>query len=186
MANKRKGTNKQKKKNDARGYMSNSSSNKHTNQKPSSGISVSGPSYAKLMTLLEQSQSNGSSDNGGDDDTDDHNNNRFMTAPKFISDLNHPSTRKKLAHLIEFLSDLKFDLDDHVVPCLTQILLSQIFLSEENALDWLCVNLSIEELPGRFVDVQVKDSVIKGSSASSSDGLGLECVSHHDKEVRIH
>lgn len=163
------------KKKDLRGYNT-SNQIKAVSTVHKSDVTVSAPSYTKLVNLLEQPQSKAIIE----DKKSNLSSNALYSNLQQVSDL-EPGKRKKLGNLIEFLSDLKFDVSSQIIPCLASLLGDQAPLSEENALDWLCVNLSIEELPSRFVDVEIKDSV---KDSLSSSGLGFEFVSHHDNEVR--
>jgi len=158
-------------KDDARGYCTTATSSS------SSRVTLTPKAHSKLekLLLLDSKDAIGSSSSS----SSNNNNNQVsainQTPKRFRKEddplLSSSSTQKKLAKLIPFLMDLTFKLEQ-IVACLGSLLVSiangssdNTILNEECALDWLCLNISVENLPALFVDVDVKNDHLEGQSS---------------------
>ena len=163
---------------DARGYATRTSSNSNkqlsassTGNVSSSSVTVSTKVHANILHLLG---------------TDVATSNAVKETSEVVGSNNatvfDKKTVKKLGSLIPYLSGLKFS-EDQIVAALSALHMSDVGtdnsnLKEEAALDWLCLNLATEDLPGRFVDVDVKKSIQEQESERK-----ITLISQHDDEV---
>ena len=152
---------------DARGYCTTATSSSSSS---SSRVTLTPKAHSKLEKLLLLDSKDTSGNNNNKQDSAIH------QTPKVFRKEDDPflsssSTQKKLAKLIPFLMNLTFT-PEQIVACLGSLLVSiangnsdNTKINEECALDWLCLNISVENLPALFVDVDVKNDHLEVQSS---------------------
>ena len=154
---------------DARGYCTTATSSSSSS---SSRVTLTPKAHSKLekLLLLDSKDSSGNNNHNNKQDSAIH------QTPKVFRKEDDPflsssSTQKKLVKLIPFLMNLTFT-PEQIVACLGSLLVSiangnsdNTKINEECALDWLCLNISVENLPALFIDVDVKNDHLEVQSS---------------------